>query len=265
MDENNGSACAPLAYKNLDFLESRDGRALRIMSEFLFPLSQFRKQKIHDTVVMFGSARIREEGKLSRYYHEARELAKIFSLWSDSLDESLGRRFVICTGGGPGIMEAANRGAHDAGSRNIGLNIGLPFEQHENPYITPELCMEFRYFFMRKFWFAYPAKAVVVFPGGFGTLDEMFELLTLVQTQKLAKKMVVVLYGKEFWQDVANFDALVKHGTISPEDVNLFHWADDPQSALEILKDGLTKHYLEVEGAPGGVEQETPSIAKSRT
>lgn len=162
-------------------------------------------------------------------------------------------------------MEAANRGAHDAGSRNIGLNIGLPFEQHENPYITPELCMEFRYFFMRKFWFAYPAKAIVIFPGGFGTLDEMFELLTLVQTQKLAKKMVVVLYGQEFWEEVVSFDALVRYGTISPEDVKLFQYANDPDSALEILKDGLTRHYLEVEGAPGGPEEETPSLAKSRT
>jgi uncharacterized protein (TIGR00730 family) len=264
MSDTDGHSCAPLAYMNPEFLESRDGRAMRIMSEFLFPLSQFRKEKVYDTIVFFGSARIQEDGPLGEYYNAARELAKIFSEWSDGLDESLGRRFAVCTGGGPGIMEAANRGAYDAGSRNLGLNIGLPFEQHGNPYITPELCMEFRYFFMRKFWFAYPAKAMVVFPGGFGTLDEFFELLTLVQTQKLAKEMVIVLYGSSFWKEVVNFDALVKFGTISPEDVNLFQYADDPETALTILKDGLTKHYLGVEGAPGGNGEETPSIAKSR-
>ncbi len=253
-----------LAYKNLEFLESRDGRALRILAEFLQPLSQFRKEQIHDTVVFFGSARIQENGPLQRYYHEARALARMLTEWSEGLTESR-RRFVVCTGGGPGIMEAANRGAADAGSRTIGLNIGLPLEQYPNPYITPELCLEFRYFFMRKFWFAYLAKALVIFPGGYGTMDELFELLTLVQTRKLAKHIVIVLYGREYWQEIINFDALIRYGTISPEDVELFQWADDPESAFEILKTGLTKYYLEPAVAPGGPEEETPAIAKSRT
>ncbi len=264
MAEKNRPYCAPLAYKNLEFLESRDGRAVRILSEFLFPLSQFRKERVYDTVVFFGSARIGEEGPLSRYYHEARELARRLSEWSEGLENS-NRRFVVCTGGGPGIMEAANRGAQDAGARTIGLNIGLPMEQYPNPYITPGLCMEFRYFFMRKFWFAYPAKALVIFPGGFGTLDELFELLTLVQTDKLGKKIVIVLYGSEYWREVVNFDALVKYGTISPEDLELFEWADDPETAFRILCDGLTRYYLEVEGAPGGPEEELPAISTAST
>ena len=162
-------------------------------------------------------------------------------------------------------MEAANRGAHDAGSRTVGLNIGLPREQFPNPYVTPELCLEFRYFFMRKFWFAYLAKALVVFPGGFGTMDELFELLTLVQTSKLAKKIVIVLYGRQYWQECVNFDALVRHGTISQEDLDLFQWADNPETAFEVLKAGLTKYYLEPESAPGGPEEECPAIATSRT
>lgn len=263
MNSKSSSTCSPLAYKNLDFLESRDGRAVRILAEFLYPLAQFRKEKIHDTVVFFGSSRIREEGPLARYYHGARDLARRLSAWSEGLQNS-NRRFVICTGGGPGIMEAANRGAQDAGARTIGLNIGLPFEQEPNPYISPELCLEFRYFFMRKFWFAYPAKAMVVFPGGFGTLDELFELLTLVQTRKLAKKVVVVLYGREYWNEVINFEALTRYGTIGREDLELFQWADDPEGAFHILQTGLTRYYLEVEGAPGGPEEETPAIAKSR-
>jgi uncharacterized protein (TIGR00730 family) len=263
MNNTSENGRAPLAYRNADFLESRDGRAIRILSEFLYPQAQFRRERIHDTVVFFGSARIREEGPLSRYYRDARELARLLSEWSEGLANSA-RRFVICTGGGPGVMEAANRGANDAGVRSVGLNIGLPFEQNPNPYITKELSMEFRYFFMRKFWFAYPAKALVVFPGGFGTLDELFEMLTLAQTQKLAKKIVTVLYGREYWSEVINFDALIKHGTISAQDLELFQWADDPQTAFDILKSGLTKHYLDVKGAPGGPEEELPSMAKSR-
>jgi hypothetical protein len=164
---------------------------------------------------------------------------------------------VVCSGGGPGIMEAANRGAHDAGGKTIGLNIGLPFEQRPNPFITPELCFEFHYFFMRKFWFAYLAKALVVFPGGFGTLDELTEILTLVQTQKLMKKMVVILYGSEFWKEILNFDALVKHGMIAEDDLNLFQFADDVDTAFRFLEAGLTKYYLEP-------DRETPAIAKSR-
>jgi uncharacterized protein (TIGR00730 family) len=159
-------------------------------------------------------------------------------------------------------MEAANRGASEANSKTVGLNIGLPFEQRPNPYITPELSFEFHYFFMRKFWFAYLAKALVVFPGGFGTMDELFEILTLVQTRKLEKKIAILLYGTDYWNEVVNFDAMVKHGTISPEDVTLFDRADDPSSAFEILKDKLTKYYLQKEPPtePGGA----PDIAKSR-
>ncbi|MCW5981265.1 MAG: LOG family protein [Bryobacteraceae bacterium] len=252
-----------LAYRNLGFLESRDGRALRILSEFLHPLSQFRKERIHDTIVFFGSARIREDGPLGRYYRDARELARLLTQWSDGLANPK-NRFVVCSGGGPGIMEASNRGASDAGGKNIGLNIGLPFEQRPNPYITPELNFEFRYFFMRKFWFAYLAKALVVFPGGFGTIDELFEILTLVQTHKVEKKMVFVLYGPSFWNEIVNFDALIRHEVISPEDVNLFQWADDPQTAFRILSEGLTRYYLEQAPIPREPEEETPAISKSR-
>jgi uncharacterized protein (TIGR00730 family) len=168
----------PVAYKNPAFVDSPDARALRILSEYLHPLSHFRDEKIHDTVVFFGSARLQEDGPMGRYYHEARELARLVTEWSESLPDK-SRRFVVCTGGGPGVMEAANRGAADAGGKNIGLNIGLPFEQWPNPYITPDLSFEFHYFFMRKFWLAYLAKAMVILPGGYGTLDEFFEILTL--------------------------------------------------------------------------------------
>lgn len=252
----------PVAYKNLEFLESPDGRGIRILSEYLHPLSHFRDEQIQDTIVFFGSARIQEQGPLSRYYQEARDLAKRVTEWSENLREHK-RRFVVCTGGGPGIMEAANRGATEAGSKTIGLNIGLPFEQFPNPYITPGLSFEFHYFFMRKFWLAYPARALVVFPGGFGTLDEMFELLTLMQTQKIENKVVLVLYGTEYWRKVINFDALVEYGTISPEDLNLFHDADDPDTALRILQEKLTEYYLQPE-APLPEPESTPALAKSR-
>jgi uncharacterized protein (TIGR00730 family) len=253
----------PVAYKNEAFIDSADARVLRILSEYLHPLSHFRDEKIHDTIVFFGSARVEETGPLGRYYQEARELARMVTEWSDGLPDDT-RRFVVCTGGGPGIMEAANRGARDAGGKTIGLNIGLPFEQWPNPYITPDLSFEFHYFFMRKFWFAYPAKAMVVFPGGFGTLDEFFEILTLAQTQKLENKIVLVLYGADYWREVVNFDALVKHGTISPEDVELFSIANDPASAFQILQDGLTDAYLKPDALLREEEKETPSIAKSR-
>jgi uncharacterized protein (TIGR00730 family) len=252
----------PVAYKNIEFLESTDGRGIRILSEYLHPLAHFRDEKIQDTIVFFGSARISEEGVLSRYYHEARELARLVTEWSENLRES-SRRFVVCTGGGPGIMEAANRGAMEAGGKSIGLNIGLPFEQFPNPYITPGLSFEFHYFFMRKFWLAYPARALVIFPGGFGTLDEMFELLTLMQTQKIENKVVLVLYGTEYWKRIVNFEALVEFGTISPDDLNLIQRADDPASALAILQEGLTRYYLQPE-APLPESEETPSLAKSR-
>jgi len=253
----------PVAYKNEEFVDSPDARALRILSEYLQPLSQFQTEKIQDTIVFFGSARIQEDGPLGRYYQDARELARLLTLWSDALPDNT-RRFVVCTGGGPGIMEAANRGASDANGKTIGLNIGLPFEQWPNPYITPDLSFEFHYFFMRKFWFAYLAKGLVIFPGGFGTLDELMEILTLAQTEKLENKIVTVLYGPAFWKEVINFDALVKHGVISAEDLDLFAFADDPQSALKLLQDGLTKYYLEPEAPFTEPASQTPSIAKSR-
>jgi uncharacterized protein (TIGR00730 family) len=247
-----------LAYKNEKFLDSPDARSLRIISEYLYPLSHFRKEKVADTIVFFGSARTHEVGPNAHFYNAARELARRVTQWSNNM-ENPARRFVVCSGGGPGIMEAANRGAQEAGGKTIGLNIGLPFEQRPNPFITPELCFEFHYFSMRKFWFAYLAKALVVFPGGFGTLDELTEILTLVQTQKLLKKMVVILYGSEFWKEILNFDALVKHGMIAPEDLGLFSFADDVDSAFRMLETGLTKYYLEPDK-----EKETPAIAKSR-
>ncbi len=253
----------PKAYKNEAFLDSADARPLRILSEYLEPLSHFRKLKIRDTIVFFGSARLSEDGPMGRYYQEARTLARMLTEWSNSLENST-RRFVVCTGGGPGIMEAANRGAQDADGKTIGLNIGLPFEQWPNPWVTPELSFEFHYFFMRKFWFAYLAKALVVFPGGFGTLDELTELLTLAQTEKLAKKIVIVLYGSSFWNEILNFPALVRHGTISEDDLKLFQFADDPETAMGILKEGLTKYYLQPEKELAEGELEIPAISKSR-
>jgi hypothetical protein len=253
----------PPAYLNKEFLNTREARSIRILSEYLHPLNHFRQEKVHDTVVFFGSARLNEHGPLARYYEDARELARRVTAWSDSLHEGK-RRFVVTTGGGPGIMEAANRGASDAGGKTIGLNIGLPFEQQPNPYITPSLNFEFHYFFMRKFWFAYLAKALVVFPGGFGTLDELSEILTLVQTRKLQKDMVVLLYGTEFWKEVLNFEALVKYGTINAEDLKLFQYADDVDTAFQILHDGLTEFYLKrAKPRRVPVEEESPAIARS--
>src|SRR5215467_3549636 len=221
----------PLAYRNQEFLDTPDARALRILSEYLYPLSHFRKERIRDTIVFFGSARTSEDDEHGHYYRDARELARRLTEWCNSLHEP-SRRFVICSGGGPGIMEAANRGAHDAGGKTIGLNIGLPFEQRPNPYITPELCFEFHYFFMRKLWFAHTACALVAFPGGFGTLDEMFEILTLQQTAKLDRRIMMLLYGSDYWREIIDFDALVRHGVVSPEDLKLFTFVDDPASAL---------------------------------
>ncbi len=246
----------PVAYLNDKFLNSPDARALRILAEFLEPLAHFRREKVRDTVVFFGSARLREnEGPLAKYYDDARVLAHMLTEWSVQFTNGT-YRFVVCSGGGPGIMEAANRGASEANGKTVGLNIGLPFEQFPNPYITPELSFEFHYFFMRKFWFAYLAKALVVFPGGFGTLDEMMEILTLSQTQKLAKQMTVVLYGSAYWKEIINFEALVKYGMIAEEDLSLFQFADDPETAFEILKTGLLQHALPE-------TQETPAISKS--
>ena len=260
----------PLAYREEAFLESPESRPLRILSEYLWPLAHFQDQKIQDTIVFFGSARIEEQGPLSRYYSEARELARLVTEWAASLSKPNGsseprHRFVVCSGGGPGIMEAANRGASEAGGKTIGLNIGLPFEQRPNPYITPELCFEFHYFFMRKFWFAYLAKALVVFPGGFGTLDELTEILTLAQTQKLESKILIVLYGSEYWNEIINFEALARHGVISRSDLSLFRFADTTEAALRILKEDLTRYYLEPESALAHPIEEAPEIARSRT
>jgi uncharacterized protein (TIGR00730 family) len=251
-----------VAYKNEDFLDSADARALRMLSEYLEPYSHFRREKIRDTIVFFGSARLQKDGPLGRYYEEARTLGRLVTEWSEQITNS-SRRFVVCSGGGPGIMEAANRGAFEAGGKSIGLNIGLPFEQLPNGYISPELCFEFHYFFMRKFWFAYMAKALIVFPGGFGTLDEMMEMLTLVQTRKLAKKIQILLYGSSYWKEIVNFDALVKYGMISPDDLNLFQYVDNPEEAMQVLKEGLTRLYLQPEEQLPQQEHETPGIAKS--
>ena len=251
-------------------MQSPDSRPLRILSEYLWPLSHFQSEKIQDTIVFFGSARITEDGPMGRYYRDAQELARLVTLWAESISvpDSCGdhhHRFVVCSGGGPGIMEAANRGANDANGKNIGLNIGLPFEQRPNPYITPELSFEFHYFFMRKFWFAYLAKALIVFPGGFGTLDELMEILTLAQTKKLESKILIVLYGPEFWREIINFDALIKYGVISASDLDLFQFADSPEAALKILKEGLGHYYLEPERALQHPIEGAPEIAHSRT
>src|SRR5580698_2111850 len=234
-----------LAYKNDDFLKSPDARPLRILSEYLEPLSHFRRQRIRDTIVFFGSARIREEGPLAEYYHDARALAAMLTTWAKTFRDRT-YRFVICSGGG----------AADAKGKTIGLNIGLPFEQFPNPFITSELNFEFHYFFMRKFWFAYLSKALVVFPGGFGTMDELFEILTLVQTKKLAKKITIILYGTSFWKEIVNFEALVKYGTISAADLELFHFADTPEAAMQILQEALSQQAASPEG-------EIPAISRS--
>ncbi|MCL4795029.1 MAG: LOG family protein [Bryobacteraceae bacterium] len=252
---------APLAYKRESFIDGWSGRSLRLLSEYLEPLDRLGREKIRDTIVFFGSARIKETGPLSRYYQEARELARLVTRWSDALEPPT-RRFVVCTGGGPGIMEAANRGAIDGGGKSIGFNIALPFEQAPNPFLTPELNFEFHYFFMRKFWFAYLAKALIVFPGGFGTLDELTEILTLAQTQKLDKRIQIILYGTEFWREIINFEAMVKHGVISPEDLDLFAYADSPSAALARLKLFLEEHYLQPDQVRAA--EELPDIAKSR-
>jgi uncharacterized protein (TIGR00730 family) len=253
----------PVAYRNHEFLDSPDARALRILSEYLEPLSHFRDERVQDTIVFFGSARVHEMGIMGRYYRDARTLARLVTEWTKSI-ESETHRFVVCTGGGPGIMEAANRGAQDAGGKTIGLNIGLPFEQLPNPFITPELSFEFHYFFMRKFWFAYLAKALVVFPGGFGTLDELTEILTLAQTQKLESKIQILLYGSQYWKEIVNFDALAKYGMIAESDLNLFQYADDPETALRLLQEGLIRHHLEPEAPLAEPAREAPAIAKSR-
>ena len=245
---------APLAYKNEAFLDSDDARPLRILAEYLQPLYAFQREKICGTVVFFGSARMNPDGPLGHYYDAARELARLVTLWSMELSSEV-CHCVVCTGGGGGIMEAANRGAIDAGGKSIGLNIGLPHEQRPNPYISPGLGFEFHYFFMRKLWFAHLARALVVFPGGFGTLDELMELLTLMQTEKIVRRIPIVLYGSAYWNEVINFEALVRHAMIDRQDLTLFRFADDPATALAQLQSGM---------APT-TETETPAIAHSRT
>jgi uncharacterized protein (TIGR00730 family) len=244
----------PLAYHDREFLDSDEGRPLRILAEYLQPLRAFRQHRVHDTIVFFGSARLREDGPLAAYYADARELARLVTAWSKELG-SAAHRFVVCSGGGGGIMEAANRGANDAGGRTIGLNIGLPHEQRPNRYITPGLSFEFRYFFMRKLWFAHLARAIVAFPGGFGTLDELFEILTLSQTRKLGRPVSVILYGSSYWNEIVNFKSLARHGMIADEDLALIRFADSPADALAALKQGL--------GTPTG--DVSPAVAKSIT
>jgi uncharacterized protein (TIGR00730 family) len=267
---------AEKAYKNIEFLNSADARTLRILSEYLEPASRFRKLQVKDTIVFYGSARVidgktakyeykqaeknyrknkSEENKrllkkakirhkMSRYYDEARELAQMLTKWSMDLKNSH-HRFLVCSGGGPGVMEAINRGACDVkGGRSIGLNISIPMEQHSNSYITDELNFEFHYFFMRKFWFVYLAKALVIFPGGLGTMDELWEVLTLLQTGKIQKPMPVVLYGEDYWKNVINFDYMVEHLVIDENDLKLFQMTNTPQEAFEYLKDKLSKSFL---------------------
>jgi hypothetical protein len=282
----------PLAYLYREFLESAEARPIRILSEYLEPLRRFKEQKIQDTVVFFGSARVdsreraeralrtlRSRGERdadqqyqtelaksrralewARYYEEARELARRLTEWSLTL-ESENHRFVVTSGGGPGIMEAANRGAREAGGKTIGLNIHLPYEQGANPYLTEGLHFEFHYFFMRKFWFAYLAKALVIFPGGFGTCDELFEILTLVQTDKLSKKIGIILYGSEYWEQVLHFKPMAEWGAIADKDLELVQRVDTPADAFERLRAHLLEHHLEPSTPQ---EAAAPGIAKTR-
>lgn len=262
------------AYEDLDFLNSADGRIVRIISEFLQPKSKFRKHKIVDTIVFFGSARLKSKKeavralnrfktinpksteklavqlrtaqhhvKMSKYYEDAVELAERLTKWSLNLPTHA-NRFIICTGGGPGIMEAANKGAKQAGGYSIGLNIGIPFEQFVNKYVSPDLSFEFHYFFMRKFWFAYLAKSLIVFPGGFGTMDEFFEILTLMQTGKIKKKMLLLVYDEEYWRSMVNFEGLVHNNVISEKDLEIFHFCNSVDEAFELVKNYFEQHYM---------------------
>ncbi|HTY02018.1 MAG TPA: TIGR00730 family Rossman fold protein [Bacteroidota bacterium] len=262
----------PKAYNNLKFLNSPDARVIRMLAEFLEPQRRFRDHKVRDSIVFFGSARIQPRAEasviaraanermkdvvrpstkqlrefrsaqmrleMSKYYEDAVELARLLTEWSKDLSEQ--NRFVVCSGGGPGIMEAANKGAHLGGGKTIGLNISLPFEQHANPYVTPGLDFEFHYFFMRKLWFVSLAKALVAFPGGFGTLDEMMEVLTLLQTKKVTKRLAVVIYGSEYWRKVFDFDTMIDYGLIAKKDLELFKFMDTPIDAFNYLKEFLS-------------------------
>jgi len=273
------------AYENPEFLNSSDARIIRMLSEFLEPQSKFRKHKIIDTIVFFGSARLksRKEGlteynkfkvmnpkmptfaenlrfaqrqlEMSKYYEDAVELSRRLTEWSMSLGTH-SNRFIICTGGGPGIMEAANKGAKLAGGFSIGLNISIPFEQFVNKYVTRDLSFEFHYFFMRKFWFAYLAKCLIVFPGGFGTMDEMFEILTLIQTGKIKKKMLLLVFDERYWKKVINFEALVDHGVINKEDIDYLFFCDNVDQAFNLIKKHFEKYYLR----KGDIENGEPKL-----
>ena len=259
------------AYHSKQFIDSPDARPIRLLAEYLEPMERFEDYQVKDTILFFGSSRIlsrddadaalktaKADGgdvkvaekmvEMARYYEDTRELARRLTLWSKGLKGS-GRRFVVCSGGGSGIMEAANRGASEAKGENVGLGISLPDEERNNPYITHRLDFEFHYFFMRKFWFLYLAKAVVIMPGGFGTLDELMEVLTLVQTEKVRKHLPLVLYGSEFWDAVLDLDALVAFGTISRQDLDLFHTCDSVDDAFDYITGQLTEHAL---AQPGG-------------
>ncbi|MBN2423865.1 MAG: LOG family protein [Calditrichaceae bacterium] len=259
---------APKAYKNIDFLNSGAARPVRILAEFLEPYDRFKRLKIESTIVFFGSARIKSDAesnkilnevlkkskenpakdyrdeldaarlqvRLSKYYEDAVELSRLLTKWAmERADENGHQSHYICSGGGPGIMQAANQGAELAGGKSIGLNISIPLEQHPNPYISEELMFEFHYFFMRKYWFAYLAKALIIFPGGFGTLDELMEILTLIQTKKITKFMPILVFGQDYWKDVIDFEALVRWGTVSRADIELLHFVNSPQEAFNLL------------------------------
>ncbi len=261
----------PKAYKNLEFLNSPAARHIRILCEYEEPRQRLMAHRVHHTIVFFGSARTRSSedaqvmldearaalarapedttlqvalrkaeiaDRMSRYYDEARALSRRITEWSN--ERTTGRRYVITSGGGPGIMEAANRGAADVeGGRSVGLGISLPFEQGVNQYVTPDLGFEFHYFFTRKYWFLYLCKALVIFPGGFGTMDELFETLTLVQTGKIKKKLPIVLYGSDYWSRVINVEAMAEFGTISPGDIDLIHVSDSVEDAFDYLTSRL--------------------------
>ncbi len=271
-------ANAPLAYRNPEFMDSRPARGLRILAEYFDPLVRLRHEGVADTIVMFGSARIlpraqaqarlarlkkslrgkrnaearsklraaRALVEMSRYYEETRELSRRITEWSMTLG-NYPRRFVVCSGGGPGIMEAANRGAYEAGGKSVGLGIQLPHEQHPNHYISPELNFNFHYFFMRKLWFAQLAKALVVFPGGFGTMDELWELLTLMQVGKIERHNLILIYGRKYWNDVMNWRAMVRWGTISERDFEFFQFADSVDEAFERVRSTMEKHHMKLE------------------
>ena len=262
------------AYENEEFLNSADARTLRILAEFLEPKSKFKKHNVVDTIVFFGSARLLPKDQavkalnkfntldpkktkgfaeklrtaqhavlMSNYYEDAVKLSKRLTEWSLGLETS-SNRFIICTGGGPGIMEAANKGAKLAGGLSIGLNISIPFEQFVNKYVSPDLSFEFHYFFMRKFWFAYLAKALIVFPGGFGTMDEFFEIMTLVQTGKIKKKLLLVVYDEKYWRSILNLENLYNNGMINKEDLNLFSFCNSVDEAFNLITRHFENHYL---------------------